>query len=347
MLQKQNKECVLFTGSRSDMWKKMSEYAFVYSPIGNGFDCHRTWEALTLGCIVIAQDSPTIREFTGKFPIIIRDDVQNIKAKDLENWLQKYSSTPLGDLSIVKWAYKLHNNLVDTYTTTDALSKNYVLSPQFNKKEWDDIRKSQKIMTQMLKKFDQVCTKYNLKYWAIGGTLIGAVRHAGWIPWDGDIDVGMTEKDYNKLKKIIESELPEEYFFQTKENDKYYTSPINKIRYKYAWYSDGDPKRWHHGIQLDIFVLDNNGNIPGLPSDGDRPRIYKRKDIQSILFPVKRLPFEDTTVWVPNNYEKYLTLWLGSYPPKILSLKKCATHEGRISFDVPKLWKEKMYPHLY
>ena len=56
-------------------------------------------EALTLGCIVIAQDSPTIREF----PIIIQDDVQNIKAKDLENWIQKYSSTPLDDLSIVKF----------------------------------------------------------------------------------------------------------------------------------------------------------------------------------------------------------------------------------------------------
>ena len=67
----------------------------------------------------------------------------------------------------------------------------------------------------------------------------------------------------------------------------------------------------------------------------------------SILFPVKRLPFEDTTVCVPNNYEKYLTLWLGSYPPKILSLKKRATHEGRISFDVPKIWKEKMYIKLY
>ena len=82
-------------------------------------------------------------------------------------------------------------------------------------------------MTKMLKEFNRICKKYKLTYWAMGGTLIGAARHAGWIPWDGDIDVCMEKKDYNKFKKIIKDELPEKYFFQPNENDKFYKEPIN------------------------------------------------------------------------------------------------------------------------
>ena len=69
--------------------------------------------------------------------------------------------------------------------------------------ELEDLKKGQGIMTSMLKEFDQICRKHNLNYWCIGGTLIGAVRHKGWVPWDADIDVGMLESDYTKLQEII------------------------------------------------------------------------------------------------------------------------------------------------
>ena len=49
----------------------------------------------------------------------------------------------------------------------------------------------------MLKMIDKLCRENNLKYWCQGGTLIGAVRHKGWIPFDGDIDISMLEEDYN------------------------------------------------------------------------------------------------------------------------------------------------------
>ena len=49
----------------------------------------------------------------------------------------------------------------------------------------------QRIMTKMFKEFNSICRKHNIKYWCLGGTLIGAIRHKGWIPWDGDIDIGM------------------------------------------------------------------------------------------------------------------------------------------------------------
>ena len=90
----------LGTGNRDETWKLMSRYAFVYSPIGNGFDCHRTWEALALGCIVIAQSNPTIKEFVNKYPIIIHNDPAKITQQDLKHWLHIYNPAKLDDLTI-------------------------------------------------------------------------------------------------------------------------------------------------------------------------------------------------------------------------------------------------------
>ena len=98
-----NPVCDIFTGNRRDMWNKMSQYAFVYSPIGNGFDCHRLWEALTLGCIVIVQDCPTLREFKTTFPIIIEDNLDRITSRDLQRWLKIYSSARLETLLLKNW----------------------------------------------------------------------------------------------------------------------------------------------------------------------------------------------------------------------------------------------------
>ena len=74
-------------------------------------------------------------------------------------------------------------------------------------KDIKDLKKGQKIMTKMFKEFDSICRKHKIKYWCIGGTLIGALRHKGWIPWDGDIDIGMIKKDYDKFI-TVNKELP-------------------------------------------------------------------------------------------------------------------------------------------
>ena len=65
----------------------------------------------------------------------------------------------------------------------------------------------------MIKEFDRICKKHNLKYWAIGGTLLGAARHKGYIPWDDDVDLVMFRPDYEKFRSIVQSELPPQYFF--------------------------------------------------------------------------------------------------------------------------------------
>ena len=217
------------------------------------------------------------------------------------------------------------------------------LLKDFSKKELADLQKGQKVMTNMLKEFDNICRTNGLKYWCVGGTLIGTVRHKGWIPHDADIDVAMLESDYKKLQKIIQKKLSKDYWFQDKSTDKYYRSNIGKIRYLYAQYDDYKCQDWHNGLQLDIFVFHEEGNLlnPHMISGNDIKIINK-----NIIFPLKTLEFENILVYVPNNYKKYLIDFFDGCPPPELPIHQQGPHEGRISFTIPE-WMIKKYPELY
>lgn len=218
------------------------------------------------------------------------------------------------------------------------------LLKDFSEKELADFQKGQKIMTDMLKEFDNICRTNGLKYWCVGGTLIGTVRHKGWIPHDADIDVAMLKSDYEELKKIIQKNLSKDYWFQDKYTDIYYKAEIGKIRYLYAQYDDYKDESWHNGIQLDIFVFQETINdILHAPYEG-------KGDIKSIaknvIFPLKELYFDEILVYVPNEYKKYcIDVW-GSFPPNELAIEKQYAHEGRICFAIPE-WMLKKYSKLY
>ena len=117
----------------------------------------------------------------------------------------------------------------------------------------------------LLSEFDRVCTKYNIKYFACGGTLLGAIRHHGFIPWDDDIDLAMARKDYEKLCEVAPKEFVHPYFFQTEYTDpgslrghaqlrNSITTGILKEEYPLR-------KKINQGIFIDIFPLD------GVPED--------------------------------------------------------------------------------
>ncbi|MBR5914548.1 MAG: LicD family protein [Selenomonadaceae bacterium] len=65
----------------------------------------------------------------------------------------------------------------------------------------------------LINEFARICKKYNLKWFAYGGTLLGAVRHKGFIPWDDDVDIAMLRPDYNKFLKVAPEEIKYPYFF--------------------------------------------------------------------------------------------------------------------------------------
>lgn len=126
----------------------------------------------------------------------------------------------------------------------------------------DTIRKLQEIELKMLESFINVCNKLNLTYFVIGGTLLGAVRHKGFIPWDDDIDIGMPRKDYEKFIKEGQSYLDEHYFIQTFDTDSEYLMGFAKIRNSNTTFIEKSVKNrnMNHGVYIDIFPLDGVPN---------------------------------------------------------------------------------------
>lgn len=121
------------------------------------------------------------------------------------------------------------------------------------------LRKVQLIQAEILKEFACFCDENNLKYQLYSGTLLGAVRHKGFIPWDDDIDVAMTRKDYERLLSIWTNNKDSGYFLQSYLTDKEYHRQFARLRkndtiYKQAAYQH---LNIHHGVFIDIFPLDD------------------------------------------------------------------------------------------
>lgn len=115
-------------------------------------------------------------------------------------------------------------------------------------------------LLDILNFFDKICKDNNLKYYLGGGTLLGAIRHNGFIPWDDDIDVYMPREDYNKLLKIkIDNKS---FWIDTYKTNKNNWNIYSKIRKKNtSFYEKGIPLSIkNQGIWIDIFPIDNTKN---------------------------------------------------------------------------------------
>ena len=123
--------------------------------------------------------------------------------------------------------------------------------------ENNKLRKLQLVEFEMLKDFKKVCDLQSLSYFICSGTLLGAVRHHGSIPWDDDIDVTMPYNDYLKFLQIAQSELGERYFVQNSTTEDNFHFSFTKIRLNNTTFMDSYHKKWdiHHGIWIDIFPL--------------------------------------------------------------------------------------------
>lgn len=120
-----------------------------------------------------------------------------------------------------------------------------------------DVDAMHRVQLANLKELDRVCKKHNIKYYLAFGTLIGAIRNNGIIPWDDDIDVVMKREDYDRLKKLDVKEWKESYFLQSIDSDPECGKCYMKLRdssttliEKYAQNKD-----INHGISIDIYSL--------------------------------------------------------------------------------------------
>lgn len=122
----------------------------------------------------------------------------------------------------------------------------------------EQLKKLKKIELDIMKEFIFTCQKFNLKYYIVGGTLLGAVRHHGFIPWDDDIDIAMPREDYEMFLTKATNELPSHYFVQTIETDLNYLQCFGKIRNSNTTFIESSASHLdiNHGIFIDIFPLD-------------------------------------------------------------------------------------------
>lgn len=216
----------------------------------------------------------------------------------------------------------------------------YFLNNSLDIRDWPkatgNIRQLQLADTELLRIFHDICQKHNLVYWIDYGTLLGAVRHKGFIPWDDDVDVVMPRKDYKMAEKII----PEEFAKIG------YSVAIKRCIYIYHEKT---------GTAIDIFAMDSVEDIGDRDqlirhirsyktwlvnsNYGEKGNIHVTKEKmigkestdnpiffaapeqvsgiyvhrKETIYPLKMLPFEDIELFAPNNVDQYLIEEYGDY----------------------------------
>lgn len=117
------------------------------------------------------------------------------------------------------------------------------------------LREVQLSMLEIAKEIRRICNDNNIDYFLDSGTLIGAARHKGFIPWDDDLDIGMLRSEYERFINIAPSQLSSKYFLQTWENDEGYSLPFAKVRKKGTVYVEAVSQATEAHKELFVDVL--------------------------------------------------------------------------------------------
>ena len=119
-----------------------------------------------------------------------------------------------------------------------------------------NLRACQLKQLAILEVVDKICRRNFISYWLDGGTLLGAVRHGGFIPWDDDIDIAMRSEDLRRFAEVAAAELPDGLFLQTRQTDPEVEEPIVKVRDLNSFYveaGDNFAAAYQKGLYVDIF----------------------------------------------------------------------------------------------
>ena len=124
--------------------------------------------------------------------------------------------------------------------------------------EGTQLRKAQLRLLDILVEVDRICRHNGIQYWIESGTLLGAVRHGGFIPWDDDIDIFILQKDFKRTKKILNAELPSHLIFEDSSTDRYFSLVCGKVKDTTTFMKEKgiNPKIKHHHLFIDIIPME-------------------------------------------------------------------------------------------
>lgn len=179
------------------------------------------------------------------------------------------------------------------------------------------LRHDQMELLKMVKVFDKICKEHNIQWWLSSGTLLGAARHQGFIPWDDDMDIVLLRKDYIKLEKILCNYKNEEYVFHCNKTDIDYINVFGKFRKKKGKVRSAS-KRYDYykwaGIGFDIFSIEKTNSFAAKVAN----IIHNR--LQSYTIHIKSDFFRHATIWFIETFCRYIIYpvlrLIGKYNPK-------------------------------
>lgn len=208
----------------------------------------------------------------------------------------KLARAPRSSVNLLRYYFLRHEYMrTEKYTYTQ-------ISPE-------KLRKSQLLALKMLREFERICKKHSFRYYIAAGSLLGAIRHKGQIPWDDDVDVTMPRADYDKFLKIAQKELGEEYILP-KFN---YPYGFHRMQIRGTNIERTIRQKRPHGVFLDILPLDG-----AAPSDEEKRKHKKTNErlIYLMYESARPLPVLNTN---KDNYRAWLRrLILKTFMPKKL-----------------------------
>lgn len=217
------------------------------------------------------------------------------------------------------------------------------------------LKKLHQYMVDVLMEIDRICEKYSLTYFIIGGTLLGAVRHNGFIPWDDDLDIVMPRTDYEKFSEICKDELDNRFYLHCIENDPDYPMPMPKVKIQNTVFEQSTHvnSSMQKGIYVDIFPLDNANKEKSLFQSaqavlqgslgairGAKLGIYNKREFS----PINRLAymllhnFSNVTLekwqrriqkWNKNEHSEYFVNFASGYGYRKQTIKKSVYYPVR------------------
>lgn len=156
----------------------------------------------------------------------------------------------------------------------------------------EKLRELQNTMLEILKLVDKICRDNDIKYSLCSGTLLGAVRHKGFIPWDDDLDIRMTRDNYDRFIEVWNEINPKGYSLQNKENTPNFPQSFSKIRKNNTTFvqHEWEKEKYNTGVFVDVFPLDR------IPSGILSKKLFYFRCYKYLIFTRENLNSEENKV---------------------------------------------------